>query len=653
MEYRFGYFILILFSCIVLHAQDYSAFERWLEIYPEATLEDAENLYDQWTTLIENPINLNAKRLKVQDLFFLPSDIAEEILYYKYRFGEISDYVEILILPGMNDLYFEMIKQVTTLKTKEVNANSKSFKLSASTRLSIYENTFSEKDFIKYTNRKSGLKINKENLTFALVTEADREEHFIDTLRNSPEHLSGGIHWKGKKFLKEFILGTYYCVFGQGLTLGQGTFLGKGAEVINTRKMQKTVRLAATSSEANYFQGMASRFEWGDIGITAFLSALPVDARIDTLEHGLRLVGLDLSGLHTTILTINRKDNILQYCGGASVNLKKQNFEIGIHGFSEKYTKVINPPTSNFSITGAYSLPRFCLWGEAAGDNNLHSALQIGITSNPVSNISITSLYRNYPKGYNGQHAASFAGGEISEEEGLYIGTRWETRNRWNINCYLDLMRFGHPKYFVPTPSEELDFLITSKYNFSNKNSFEFRYRHREKLQGNSELLFPMVQVYKILTENIRLEFKTSAESHWRFNSRAEITIFTREQFQAEAGVLFFQQGEWRNQKFTCILRTAFFSSPSWNSRTYAYENDVTGSFSIPSFSGNGIRFTALAKWKFTPSFCMELKSGNTIFSENGIPHYKPDGRILISYYFRSKSRYEQSPAEEEEKEEL
>ena len=46
--------------------------------------------------------------------------------------------------------------------------------------------------------------------------------------------------------------------------------------------------------------------------------------------------------------------------------------------------------------------------------------------------------------------------------------------------------------------------------------------------------------------------------------------------------------------------RFAVFRTPSYNTRIYAYENDVLYSFSIPAYYGNGIRYYFTLRYNAT-----------------------------------------------------
>ena len=58
--------------------------------------------------------------------------------------------------------------------------------------------------------------------------------------------------------------------------------------------------------------------------------------------------------------------------------------------------------------------------------------------------------------------------------------------------------------------------------------------------------------------------------------------------------------------------RFAFYSTDGYNSRLYAYENDLLYSFSVPALYGKGIRAYFNLQQKFGTQFTLWLKFATT-----------------------------------------
>lgn len=66
-------------------------------------------------------------------------------------------------------------------------------------------------------------------------------------------------------------------------------------------------------------------------------------------------------------------------------------------------------------------------------------------------------------------------------------------------------------------------------------------------------------------------------------------------------------------------MRLQYFETGSYNSRLYAYENDVLYSYSIPVFSDKGIRYYLSYNYDLTKKISFWFRWAQTIYSGNGV----------------------------------
>ncbi|MBK7131746.1 MAG: hypothetical protein IPH69_02675 [Bacteroidales bacterium] len=66
-------------------------------------------------------------------------------------------------------------------------------------------------------------------------------------------------------------------------------------------------------------------------------------------------------------------------------------------------------------------------------------------------------------------------------------------------------------------------------------------------------------------------------------------------------------------------LRYCMFKTDTWDSRIYAYENDLLYSFSIPALSGEGSRSYIMIKWDFSDSAEIRFKYGITSLTNSDL----------------------------------
>ena len=66
-------------------------------------------------------------------------------------------------------------------------------------------------------------------------------------------------------------------------------------------------------------------------------------------------------------------------------------------------------------------------------------------------------------------------------------------------------------------------------------------------------------------------------------------------------GFLTYVEGGRKNESSALYLRVTGFSIPVWDARIYCYERDAPGTFSVPSYNGRGIAFSAVGSLKLRP----------------------------------------------------
>ena len=88
-----------------------------------------------------------------------------------------------------------------------------------------------------------------------------------------------------------------------------------------------------------------------------------------------------------------------------------------------------------------------------------------------------------------------------------------------------------------------------------------------------------------------------------------------------ENGFLIFEDVQYSPVSFPINLsaRLAYFNTESYNSRIYAYENDILYTFSIPAYFGQGIRTYLNLKYKISSKLECWLKFANTHWTDREV----------------------------------
>jgi len=113
-----------------------------------------------------------------------------------------------------------------------------------------------------------------------------------------------------------------------------------------------------------------------------------------------------------------------------------------------------------------------------------------------------------------------------------------------------------------------------------------------ENKQQNTDLAVPINYLDDVKKESYRLDVSWQVNKKWSFQNRAEISQYKKGTAVREFGYLIYQDVKYAPtfSKISGNVRVAYFDTPSYNSRIYAYEDDVLYSFAFGMYSGKGVR---------------------------------------------------------------
>ena len=104
---------------------------------------------------------------------------------------------------------------------------------------------------------------------------------------------------------------------------------------------------------------------------------------------------------------------------------------------------------------------------------------------------------------------------------------------------------------------------------------------------------------------------------------RIEYQVIKTTNFSNSEGFLVFTECMYKPQKksISTNLRIAYFETTNYDSRIYAFENDLSNSYALPAFYGSGFRYFINVQYQITKKIQSRLK-----FSQNIYPDVKNIG---------------------------
>lgn len=589
---------------------------------------DYTELIDRLNFYRRNNINLNkTNRQQLQELVFLNPIQINALLEHIAANGNLVDVLELQSINGFdletikNLLYFANINAPTgfenfTLKNLFKNGRSDllirfnqylepqaGYQIPASSTKSRYLGT-PDRIFTRYRFSYSN------NILFSLNVEKDPGEQYWNKSNGNigPDFISASLFVKDFKKFKKIALGDYALQFGQGLTLWSGLGFGKGADIFTVARQDLGLRPYNSVNEFSYFRGVATQINFGKFDFTPFISSLDVDAgtSINPITAQQEISSLSQNGLHRTENELRNKARISQFIFGGNLQYNHKKLSIGLTAYQSNYSENFAAGTqlynqfdfttrklTNAGLNYSYNLKNTYFFGEVAHSLNYGFAHINGLISSLSSAVSMVMFHRNYQKDYY-----SFFNQGIAEssnafnEKGFYGGLQIKPSRKYELNFYTDVFKFPWLKFRVDAPSTGYDIFSQFTYSPNKTTKLILRYQFQNKEQ-NSPIQTNTNVLDFVKQSRYRAEIQYQINKSFSLRNRVEISQFYEESANKRYGFLAYQDINYSplSSKFSGNMRFALFETDGFDTRIFAYENDVLYGFSIPGFQNKGTRF--------------------------------------------------------------
>ena len=144
--------------------------------------------------------------------------------------------------------------------------------------------------------------------------------------------------------------------------------------------------------------------------------------------------------------------------------------------------------------------------------------------------------------------------------------------------------------------------------------------RIRERERGANQRVEgqPVDQVVNEKQTNYRYNISYKINKKIDLDNRIEMVRYLQGEQAAEYGYVIYQDISYSSlsNPFSFSLRYALFDTDSYNSRIYAYENDVLYAFSIPAYSGRGTRFYLSTKYHISRGVDLWVRYAQTYYND-------------------------------------
>ena len=500
-------------------------------------------------------------------------------------------------------------------------------------------------------------------LSYGITAEKDPGEPFFeDVNKHGFDFYSAHFHLRDQsRFLQDLVIGDYHVSLGQGLVMHSGFGRGKSAFVTNISRGGRALRPHTSVAEFGFNRGIAANVNIGNYNITAFASSLRVDGSVREEEDDLAgdditrfFTSLQQSGLHRTPTEIANKNAIRHSSGGLAIKRTMGNLSLGVHAvynhFDIPQSRNIRPYNQfyfsgteliNVGMEYRYLFRNFNFFGETAISDNGAVATINGLLIGLHRTVSLALLQRHLSVKYQAIYPNVFGENSVgNNESGFYAGIELRPTNRITVSSYVDFWEHPWLRFRTDAPSRGNEWFVRFNYRIRRQLSFYAQYRIKQREQNKTE---------DLALRTMELESRENLRFHLALNVTPDLELRTRfEQSwynfgdRRESGFLVFQDVLYRplGSPFSMTARLSFFDTESFNTRIYAYENDVLYSFSIPPFFDRGYRYYVNLRYRIVRNLTLEGRVSQTRYRNrdqigSGLETIDGNTRTDLKFQFR------------------
>jgi hypothetical protein len=611
---------------------------------------DLEQLSQTLDELREHPYNINTvTREELEQIPLLPSQLIENILYYRDRYKGLKSLPELLLVRDMNIPVYNLLTEVLIVQPVQKKEFIPSLKQlfqqghhELSTRIDVP--FYCREGFKIHSAEVLAKNPNKQYLGNALYNNVRYRYHYgkwmefgITAEKDAGEPFFNQMNKKGYDFYSPYVIirnfhqlsvlaiGNYRLNYGYGLVMNSAFNMGKTSMVGLLDSQNEGITKHSSTNEYRYFQGVAAGIRWTDrLQSDVFYSYRTMDATTDSLC----ITTLKTDGYHRLQREVEKKNQVSNQVIGSNIRYRGKYFRLGLTGVYHVFNRLLKPDLTGyrrFALNGRefwnvganyrFFLHPFTFFGETAFDH-LGSLVTLNALSySPSANHRIIVMNRFYDARYQSLYAQAVnEGGSVQGESGLYIGLEIKLFRYFRLNGFVDAFYLPWMKYRlskVKTKGLDTQFQLT--FQPGNELEMWIKYRYRNKyrdktLSSSTTLTLPYIQHKAYYT------LQWSPGEVWKSQLKVNYAQVHYRQFAASQGFMVSASTDYHptTLPFQATLSCGWFHTDDYDSRQSVYEKSVLYAFSSSSFYGHGVRASLVLRWDINSHWTVQGKLGET-----------------------------------------
>ena len=645
---------------IILFIINYSLFSFGQEV-PPSTEQQLENLTDAQQAETEDdsylqelehfkkhPLNLNAADAnELKELILLTDLQIDNLISYRNLLGKLISIYELQSIPAWDIATIKKILPFVTVSNalsvaedfgKRIRGGDQSLLVRFSEILEKSKGFDETTPGTKYLGERERLFFRyrykfKNLLQYGIAGDKDAGEQFLKgSEKDGFDFYSFHLFARKIGKVQALTLGDFTVNMGQGLIQWQSLAFSKSADVMNVKRQSAILRPYNSSGEFYFHRGAGITLQFGKVEVTGFASIRKLSSNFvaDTVNNEDFISSFLNSGYHRTQSEIENRNNLRQLAFGGNLTYRQKNWHIGLNGvaynFSLPVAKRSEPYNlfaiggknwSNFSIDYSYTFRNLHFFGEAAADKNLNKAFVNGLLISVDPRVDLSIVQRAINKEYQAVYGNAFTENtHPTNENGIYAGISIRPWPGWRIDMYADFYKFPWLKYLTDAPGYGKDFLAQLTFTPNKQLEIYSRFRNESKQYNQPDNITVTNYLVLVPKQSWRTQISYKINQAITLRERIEMLWHDERDINKENGFLNFFDFIYKPflKPYSGNVRLEYFETDGYNSRVYAYEDDVLYSFSIPGFFGKGYRYYINLNYDLKRNLSIWLRWAQTIY---------------------------------------
>ena len=680
---------VILITClsVVLPVNNLSAQHVLEEIAEQLITNDEdnayqwENLFEELSDLKENPLNINSATKEQLERFpFLNSQLIENILYYLYKYGAMVSINELMVVEDMDLATFRLLKPFITCQPLEEKTHTPTLKsilkygkqeLSARMDIPLYTRAGYQpftSDYIKENPNKRYLGPSfyhnlrykfryTDKVYIGFTAEKDPgEPFFAGNNKKGYDYYSPYFYIRDFGKIRALALGNYRLNYGYGLVMNTDFNMGKTTALNTLLNRESGIKKHSSTDEYNYFQGIAGSIQFSEhFTADAFYSYRQMDGIVDNRF----ITSLKEDGYHRIPRDYEKKNSLTNQLIGSNIQYNGKNFELGLTAVYNFFNKVLNPTYrpynkyyprgSDFFNLGAnykFFLKKLTWMGEVAMDKDRRMAMLNTLRYRPKANFQLIAMHRFYDVAYQSMYARSVGEGSmVQNESGFYLGMEADELWYFKLTAYIDFFYFPWKKYqMTKNGTRGIDGVIQLDYSPNHELDMFIRYRYKNKFKDYNPAEGDKITVPYIQQKG-RYQLTYSPNDELVLKTTADVVHNAYQHKNPSKGFLIKQSIGYKLPKLPLQLdaSVAWFKTDDYASRITVYEKSLLYSFSMPSFYGEGERFSFNTRYELNKHIVLQGKYACTHYRDREVISSgleQIEGNLKSDLYFQVQFKF-------------